>query len=111
LSWSDATKDSNDQLMVAFLPAGTSGDNRPNLASVSPDANNIVLWSANKPANAVYDDGVWSVVLTRTIDGEAKQLPIGFGAWDGGNGEFGLKRSVSQWVPLVLAASSAHAGH
>lgn len=113
LSWNDTTKSSNDQLAVAFLQANAKGSERPDLATVSLDGAkgmDLMVWSpASSKGKAVFTDGQWALVFKHSVGADASSVPVAFAAWDGGSGEAGLKRSVSQWVPLVLASS--HAGH
>lgn len=129
LAWADPTQDTKtpDEMIVAFLPSTANGDDRPHLANVSLNGTtpfDVMVWSAADPnvvrqkgtqgkafkANAVFTDGLWELVFVRPIEGQAKSFPVAFGAMDGGSGESGLSRSVSQWIPFMLA-SSGHAGH
>jgi len=59
-----------------------------------------------------FEDGRWTVVLKRalTTDDPANDLqfepgrlvPVAFHAWDGGNGEAGLRMSLSSWYLVLL---------
>lgn len=72
--------------------------------------------SANRPpavqSRALYDNGRWSVVMTRSLRTEdldhdvqfraGVRLPIAFHIWEGANLEEGLRRSISSWFYLQL---------
>jgi mono/diheme cytochrome c family protein len=58
-------------------------------------------------ATASYDRGEWSVVFKRALRAtggvtfaEAQFVPIAFTVWDGGQGERGSKRGLTQWKYL-----------
>jgi DMSO reductase family type II enzyme heme b subunit len=115
-----------DAVLVAFKPKDFKGDPRANLYTLyQPDSAplDLTYWDASKPgaahqkfssvesaihsnwsdskevsAKATYNDGLWTLVLTRPLSEGA--TAIGFAAWDGDNGEADLKRSSSQWVLL-----------
>jgi DMSO reductase family type II enzyme heme b subunit len=119
-----------DQFLVAFKPADFKGSVRENLSTAYlPNSSpfDLMLWSsANKgevrqkvdnldeatraswnstqayPAQAVYNDGQWTLVFTRPLEKKEKSIPIGFAAWNGGNGEAAVRHSSSQWVTLLL---------
>lgn len=65
-------------------------------------------------SNGYWEDGRWRVVLKRALTTEDKRkdiqfekgklTPIAFHAWDGSNGEAGLKMSISSWYYLILEA-------
>ncbi|GIK15982.1 MAG: hypothetical protein BroJett003_09460 [Planctomycetota bacterium] len=77
---------------------------------------------AGKPANvqivsgkAVYDRGVWSVQMQRTMDlphehGAADErvfrrgdyIPVSFAIWNGANGDRDGRKSISIWQKLVI---------
>jgi DMSO reductase family type II enzyme heme b subunit len=70
---------------------------------------------ANQDVKAVfseYKDGRWRVILTRVMttgDKESdvqfemgKYIPTVFFAWDGNNGDHGLKSSISTWYYTIL---------
>ncbi|MFQ5688447.1 MAG: ethylbenzene dehydrogenase-related protein, partial [Candidatus Scalindua sp.] len=70
--------------------------------------------SQNTDSNGYWEDGRWRVVLKRTLTTEDKRkdiqfekgklIPIAFHAWDGSNGEAGMKMSMSSWYFLNLEA-------
>ena len=59
---------------------------------------------------------MWKVVMTRSLIAEdkggdvpfekGKLIPMAFMAWDGSNGETGLKMSISSWYYLLLETST-----
>ncbi len=60
---------------------------------------------------AVFQDGQWQLVLTRSLKTEAaediqfeqgKFIPIAFNVWDGYNGESGSRAAISSWYYLYL---------
>ncbi len=63
-------------------------------------------------SNGYWEDGRWRVVMKRTLTTEDKRkdiqfekgklIPIAFHAWDGANGEAGMKMSISSWYLLNL---------
>jgi DMSO reductase family type II enzyme heme b subunit len=63
-------------------------------------------------AQAVYDQGEWRVVFTRSLATAdtsnqlqfrtGRAIPVAFFAWDGSNGESGPKMAVSTWYFLSL---------
>lgn len=62
--------------------------------------------------HAVYQDGYWTVVITRplnTADGADATLAVGgdsginFAVWDGGDGDVGGRKSYSMFTPLHIA--------
>jgi DMSO reductase family type II enzyme heme b subunit len=65
-----------------------------------------------KAEAAQFKDGVWRVILKRSITTEDqasdvqfevnKYIPIAFQAWDGDNGEAGAKMALSAWYYVVL---------
>jgi len=66
--------------------------------------------------SAVYDDGVWAVVLSRSLEPDRGKGPVftpggttafSVMAWDGSNGETGLRQSLSPWYSLYLEAPLA----
>ncbi len=67
-------------------------------------------------SNGYWEDGRWRVVLKRTLTTEDKRkdiqfekgklIPIAFHAWDGSNGEAGMKMSMSSWYLLNLESST-----
>jgi hypothetical protein len=65
---------------------------------------------SNIKSTSSYNDGVWTLVFSMPVDSKRKETLVGFAAWDGGAGESGMKRSVSQWVPLMLG-ENPHAVH
>ncbi len=114
LSWNDPTKDNSDRVSVAFTAPGFDISKRETLATMDIENSKqftAVNWMAStaKPS-AVYNDGLWSVVLNAKIDPERKDTLIGFAAWDGRSNESGMKRSVSQWIPLYIG-ENPHAVH
>ena len=64
----------------------------------------------------VWSNGMWKVVMTRSLIAEdkggdvpfekGKLIPMAFMAWDGSNGETGLKMSISSWYYLLLETST-----
>jgi DMSO reductase family type II enzyme heme b subunit len=74
-------------------------------------------WSSEKDlaSAAVYDDGHWTLVITRPLDTNPNEKwapdsvhQIAFAAWSGRNNDTGLKRSSSEWLDLHLGQSAAH---
>ena len=64
-------------------------------------------------ANAVWEQGRWSVVMKRPLITEDKNdvqfvrgrfVPFAVNAWDGSNGEHGLIMSLSTWRFVLLEA-------
>jgi DMSO reductase family type II enzyme heme b subunit len=65
---------------------------------------------------ATWSEGKWQAVISRTLTTEdsAKDIqfvpglfiPIAFNAWEGSNGERGLKMSMSSWYSLLLETST-----
>jgi hypothetical protein len=63
-------------------------------------------------AQAVYDQGEWRVVFTRSLATAdtsnqlqfraGRAIPVAFFAWDGSNGETGPRMAVSSWYFLSL---------
>jgi cytochrome c oxidase cbb3-type subunit 2 len=63
-------------------------------------------------AQAVYDEGEWRVVFTRSLATAdtsnqlqfraGRAIPVAFFAWDGSNGETGPRMAVSSWYFLSL---------
>ncbi len=70
------------------------------------------LSTATLEAQAVYDQGEWRVVFTRSLATAdtsnqlqfrtGRAIPVAFFAWDGSNGESGPKMAVSTWYFLSL---------
>lgn len=70
------------------------------------------LVDATLGAQALYDQGEWRVVFTRslaTADSSnqlqfraGRAIPVAFFAWDGSNGETGPRMAVSSWYFLSL---------
>jgi DMSO reductase family type II enzyme heme b subunit len=71
------------------------------------------LPSAKAPgAQAVYDQGQWRVVFTRTLAtadsanelqfAVGRAIPVAFFAWDGSSAERGTRMAVSTWYFLAL---------
>ena len=66
-------------------------------------------------SQSVFEDGQWRVVIKRplTTGDEAndiqfipgKMIPVAVHAWDGYNGETGLRRTISSWYFVNLEAS------
>ncbi len=64
--------------------------------------------------SARYDDGRWRVVMRRALTTEpgkkdvqfepGEYIPFVVMGWDGGNGESGLRQSISSWYNLKLEA-------
>jgi DMSO reductase family type II enzyme heme b subunit len=144
IRWEDPQMDEKsptDALLIAFKPADYAGDTRGNLHNLyepndpsldltywqasNPnsagwkEANlaSIKSWSADKDlaSNAVYNDGQWTVVVTRPFDTNSTEKwtlnsahPIAFAAWDGRNNETGIRRSSSEWIQLHLGGDAAH---
>ncbi|MBI4228065.1 MAG: c-type cytochrome [Candidatus Omnitrophica bacterium] len=113
-----------DQLALAFKPA-VAGREVGSLQSWPADAAHggpgapaldLTIWSAatgaaraavagsfdlpdtaeSRPAQAHYEHGRWSLVITRPRPGAA--TPLALVIWDGGNGDTGRRRSVSSWM-------------
>jgi DMSO reductase family type II enzyme heme b subunit len=65
-------------------------------------------------SSAVYEDGRWVLMFRQrlpTVKGEAslhQPIQVSFAAWDGANGETGLKYSASDWKWLSSGAEKAH---
>ena len=59
-----------------------------------------------------FKDGVWRVILTRSLETDNKEqdvqfttgkyIPTSFFVWDGNNGDHGLKNSISTWYYTIL---------
>jgi mono/diheme cytochrome c family protein len=59
-----------------------------------------------------FKDGVWRVILIRALETSDKEqdvqfttgkyIPTSFFAWDGDNGDHGLKNSISTWYYTIL---------
>jgi cytochrome c oxidase cbb3-type subunit 2 len=138
LSWHDPSEDRNepfDALVLALRPEGVIGDaltlqTWPRSGSPALD---LCAWTANHPQSresvsvgyepaltgtaptvalagqAVYQDGVWSLVLTRPLarkelpDGARLEpghlSPVALAVWDGGNPG---SRAISAWFDLSL---------
>jgi len=70
------------------------------------------LVEASLSAQAVYDQGEWRVVFTRSLATAdtsnqfqfraGRAIPVAFFAWDGSNGETGPRMAVSSWYFLSL---------
>jgi mono/diheme cytochrome c family protein len=68
--------------------------------------------AALKAEGAQFKDGVWRVILKRSLKTDDKDhdvqfevnkyIPIAFQAWDGDNGEAGAKMALSAWYYVVL---------
>jgi len=68
--------------------------------------------AALKAEGAQFHNGVWRVILKRSLKTEDKDrdvqfevnkyIPIAFQAWDGDNGEAGAKMALSAWYYVVL---------
>jgi len=94
-----------DTLSVAAGGAGAAGLAR-GIERFDP------LVEAPPGAQAVYDQGEWRVVFTRslaTVDTSnqlqfraGRAIPVAFFAWDGSNGETGPRMAVSSWYFLSL---------
>lgn len=59
-----------------------------------------------------YEDGRWSVILTRPLTGQADTAPaltagsatqVAFAVWNGSNGEVGARKAWFGWVPFEVA--------
>jgi hypothetical protein len=71
-----------------------------------------------RPGDAVktsfvsFKDGQWRLIFTRSLQTEDKEkdvqfttgqyIPTSFFAWDGHNGDYGLKMSISTWYYTIL---------
>ncbi len=144
ITWEDPQMDEKspaDSLLIAFKPADYAGDTRGNLHNMygASDPNlDLMYWQASNPntagwkeANvaslhswnpdknlataAVYDDGHWTLVVTRPLDTNTNEKwtlnsthALAFAAWDGRNNETGIKRSSSEWIQLHLGEAAAH---
>lgn len=144
VSWDDPSEERAepaDALALVFRPQGEStGDVITLQTWPLPDSPplDLCLWSANRlqaseavinrfepllegaqagitlPSEARYEDGRWTVVLTRplvqsSLEGAAQCergefIPVAFVVWDGGNPG---SRAVSTWVDLVLPQAPA----
>jgi mono/diheme cytochrome c family protein len=64
---------------------------------------------------SIFDDGQWRVVIKRPLTTEdtandiqfipGKMIPVAVHAWDGYNGETGLRRTISSWYFVMLQAT------
>ena len=94
-----------DTLSVAVGGAGAAGLAR-GIERFDP------LADAALEAEAVYDQGEWRVVFTRSLATAdtsnqlqfqaGRAIPVAFFAWDGSNGETGPRMAVSSWYFLSL---------
>jgi len=128
-----------DALLIAFPPKNFQGKGIQNLHNeYAADGLplNLNFWSANDPtsvhqsdaklssalqpgyrfankasATAHYDDGLWSLLMVTSTEDIGQPMRIGFSAWDGTNGEAGLKRSSSQWIMIDLNGGEQHGSH
>ncbi len=59
----------------------------------------------------VYANGEWRVVIARPLAtgdpndpawGPGKVIPVAFAAWDGGAGEIGARKGISDWITVKL---------
>lgn len=67
--------------------------------------------------NAVYKNGTWRLIMTRSLTTddpekdiqfeEGKFTPLAFMAWDGSNGERGTSQTISTWYWLLLKPSAS----
>lgn len=116
LSWNDPTKDASDRITLAIPNEGFLISDRDSAGTMNlddPKQFSSFTWTAsgsNIKSTSAYNDGQWTLVFSMPIDAKRKDILVGFAAWDGGTGESGLKRSVSQWVPLILG-ENPHASH
>ncbi len=62
-------------------------------------------------SSATYADGLWRLLLKRNLKVAKEEglslspgvfVPLAFSAWDGSNGDEGIKRSVSSWYYLLM---------
>jgi hypothetical protein len=60
----------------------------------------------------VYANGEWTVVIARPFAagdpndpawGPGKNVPVAFAAWDGGAGEIGARKAISDWITVKLS--------
>jgi DMSO reductase family type II enzyme heme b subunit len=94
-----------DTLSVAAVGAGAAGLAR-GIERFDP------LVGAPLSAQAVFDQGEWRVVFTRSLATAdtsnqlqfraGRAIPVAFFAWDGSNGETGPRMAVSSWYFLSL---------
>jgi DMSO reductase family type II enzyme heme b subunit len=94
-----------DTLSVAAGGAGAAGLAR-GIERFDP------MVDATLGAQAVYDQGEWRVVFTRSLATAdtsnqlqfraGRAIPVAFFAWDGSNGETGHRMAVSSWYFLSL---------
>ena len=145
LQWHDPSEDrgeSSDAIALALRPAGVLGDRVSLQYWPLRDAPplDLCVWSAwhddraiegvvqryeplfapaasglSLPTRARYDDGVWTVMLTRPLEpsqpaGGARLTaerfsPVAVVVWDGGNAG---QRAVSGWLDLMLGDEGAH---
>ncbi|MBI3811611.1 MAG: c-type cytochrome [Nitrospirae bacterium] len=99
----DLWKWESDGTVKAYIGHGAMGGD----LKLEPTANQDV-----KAVFSEYKDGRWRVILTRVMttgdkDNDVqfemgKYIPTVFFAWDGNNGDHGLKSSISTWYYTIL---------
>ena len=89
-----------------------SGDRFSAWRSVGPKSKPQALKSESAfTLRSAYNDGLHRILVRRKLTVEEKEglsfptgafVPVAFSAWDGANGDAGLKCSVSAWYYLLL---------
>lgn len=100
----DLWKWESDGKVVAYTGHGIEGKTGEDKL----EARQVAL----KAEGAQFKDGVWRVVIKRSLKTDNKDhdvqfevnkyIPIAFQAWDGDNGEAGAKMALSAWYYVVL---------
>ncbi len=103
-----ADRAENPSVQTSVEELNARGYNRP-ITPQSPE-------TQNTEGKALWSKGTWKVVMKRSITTEDGKLdvqfergrlvPVAFMAWDGSNGETGLKMSHSSWYYLRLETST-----
>lgn len=96
--------------------AGPDGQDSTQALEAKGPAKQSWINASGVTGSAVYDDGVWAVVLSRSLEPDRGKGPVftpggttsfSVMAWDGSNGETGLRQSLSPWYSLYLEAPLA----
>ncbi len=137
LEWNDRFQNREDTMALQFPVKQSAGEEKPHF--LNGDENhpvNLWIWRADKDlvaelnatgyknpfitqqvesqnvtGDASFIDGVWSVVMKRSLVTDDRNdtqfntggfIPLALNGWDGANGDTGTMKSISSWYLLRL---------
>ena len=108
-----------DELDLYYWNAQNPTVVRQVISSVEAATRPGARFSNELKASAAFHDGVWTLVFSRPkkLNGaesfESKEVStrVGLAAWDGADGDAGLKRSASKWISLLFKENKSAVHH